>query len=112
MFYFERMNVRSTVKNGLDTRNMEFKPLKEFCGKEIVVEGFFFTNGNYGKQVVVVGNGYLINMPMRAVRDFEVFAEHVDAVEDILNGRLKLINIRMLKTKNGTTTVYDYKSVE
>ena len=112
MNFFERLNVRSTVKSGIDTKEMEFAPLKDFCGSEIVVDGFFFTNGRFGKQVVVVGNGYLINMPSRAVKDFELIADYEEAVEDIFKGKLKLTNIRMIDTKNGTTTAYEYKSVK
>ena len=68
---FEKLNRRSTVREDIDTQAMEFKPLKDFCGTKIKVDGFFFTEGRYGTQVVVVGNGYLINMPKRAAEQFE-----------------------------------------
>ena len=60
---FESLNKRSTVCAGINTQDMEFAPLKDFCGQHFVCEGFFFTDGKYGEQVVVVGAGYLINMP-------------------------------------------------
>ena len=78
---FEKLNRRSTVMDGVDTQEMEFKPLKDFCGTKIEVRGFFFTEGRYGTQVVVVGNGYLINMPKRSVEQFEDIA-HADKMLD------------------------------
>lgn len=107
-FNFENANKRSTVREGIDTQAMEFKPLKDFCGQTVRVDGFFFTNGRYGKQCVVVGNGYLINMPARATDDFEKWSQDKAAVDAILGGHLALTSIKMLDTKNGTTVIYNY----
>lgn len=106
MFDFNSLNKRSTVMNGVDTQNMEFKPLKDFCGQVIKCQGFFFTDGKYGKQVVVVGNGYLINMPARAVEQFEVIAGNADALDAVLRGDLIMEGIKMIDTRNGKTTAY------
>lgn len=95
-----------TVRKGIDTSDMEFKPLKDFCGKRINVDGFFFTEGNYGKQVVVVGNGFLINMPGRAVEVFENIQNNKDTLEGVLEGHLCIREIKMVETKHGTTTAY------
>ena len=47
---FNEMNGnKKTVREGIDTRAMDFAPLKDFCGREFVVDGYFFTNGRYGK---------------------------------------------------------------
>ena len=105
-FNFDGLNKRSTVKEGINTQDMEFKPLKDFCGQKIKSDGFFFTDGKYGQQVVVVGNGYLINMPARAVEQFERIAENKDAVDEVLKGHLVLKDIKMIDTKNGETTAY------
>ena len=70
MALFEKLNRKSTVKEGIDLQSMEFKNIREFEGQTIHVDGFFFTRGTYGEQVVVVGNGYKINMPKKAVEDF------------------------------------------
>ena len=67
----ELNNYVETVREGIDTSDIEFRSLKDFCGKRIEVDGFFFPEGKFGKQVVVVGNGFLINMPGRAVEAFE-----------------------------------------
>lgn len=101
-------NYKKTVRDGIDTDKMEFKPLKDLCGQHIKVDGFFFTTGKYGKQVVVVGNGVLINMPERCVAQFEDIAADEEMLKAVLEGHLMLDNIAMKTTKNGTTTIFDY----
>lgn len=105
-FNFNNLNRKSTVKENINTEAMEFKPLKDFCGTEVKCDGYFFTDGKYGKQVVVVGNGYLINMPMRAVKQFEEINDSEEALNAVLNGELKLTDIKMIDTRNGRTTAY------
>lgn len=105
---FEKLNRRSTVMDGVDTQEMEFKPLKDFCGTKIEVRGFFFTEGRFGTQVVVVGNGYLINMPKRSVEQFEAIANDDKMLDGLLAGKLVIKNIKMLDTKNGQTVAYDF----
>ena len=105
-YNFNNLNKRSTVREGIDTQSMEFKPLKEFCGQRVKCDGFFFTDGKYGKQVVVVGSGYLINMPARAVEQFEEIAGNAEAVDAVLKGHLVLKDIKMVDTRNGKTTAY------
>ena len=96
----------ATVREGIDTSEMEFKPLKDFCGKRIKVDGFFFTEGKFGKQVVVVGNGFLINMPGRAVEAFEEIYSDAEMLKAVLEGHLCIKEIKMFDTKNGTTAAY------
>lgn len=105
-FNFGNLNKRSTVREGINTQDMEFKPLKEFCGQRIKCDGFFFTDGKYGRQVVVVGNGYLINMPSRAVEQFDEIAQNNDAMDEVLKGHLVLKDIKLIDTRNGQTTAY------
>lgn len=95
-----------TVKDGIDTENMDYIGLKDCCGKTLTVDGFFFTDGNYGKQVVVVANGYLINMPKRAVEQFEEIATNKKMLDAVLDGNLVITEIKMKATKNGTTAIY------
>lgn len=107
---FETLNnYRNTVKEGIDTSYMDFAPLKNFCGKKINVDGFFFNESKYGKQVVVVGNGYLINMPKRAVEQFEQIEKTPEMLDALLEGHLRLEKIMMIDTKNGTTVSYEFK---
>lgn len=104
---FNEMNGnRKTVRDGIDTKSMDFMPLKGFCGREFVVDGYFFTNGRYGKQVVVVGAGVLINFPNRAVKVFEEIDADPQKVEAVLKGHLKITDIKLGKTRNGSTVFY------
>ena len=106
---FEKFNksYANTVKEGIDTESMEFCKLKEFEGKTIKVDGFFFTKGDYGKQVVVVGNGYKINMPERAVEMFEEIRANPDMLKAVLEGHLLITNIAPKKAKKGNTYTFE-----
>lgn len=107
---FSELNkVRKTVKEGIETRDLEFKKLHEFAGQTIEVDGFFFsTAGDYGKSVAVVGNGYNINMPQRAVEQFEQIANDEKMLQAVLDGKLVIKNIvANVKTPKGKTTAYE-----
>lgn len=108
---FDKLNTkRQTVREGIDTDNMEFKPIRDFVGQDIKVDGFFFTTGgHYGKQVVVVGNGYLINMPKRAVETFEQVVNDEVMLKAVLAGKMMITDIKPIQTKNGDSTGYVFK---
>lgn len=102
-------NSKSTIKEGISLDGMEFRPLKDFIGDEVKVDGFYFSNkGNYGEQVVVIGNGCQINMPSWSVKDFKVIRDNEEQLTAVMEGHLKLTNIHEQKTKNGVTTGYTY----
>ena len=104
---FNEMNGnKKTVREGIDTRSMDFAPLKDFCGREFVVDGYFFTNGRYGEQVVVVGAGTLINFPNRATKVFKSIDSDPQKVNAVLNGHLKITGIKIGQTRNGSTVFY------
>lgn len=107
---FKELNkqTRSTVKEGIDLQALSFVKLHEFVGETIIVDGFFFTNGDYGKQIVVVGNGYKINLPNRYVEAFEQIQATDWMLEAMFNGHMALTNIRDIKAKQGYTTVFDF----
>ena len=103
---FEKLNNNNytrTVKDGIDLQSMEFVKLEAMAGQTVYVDGFFFTVGDYGKQVVVIGNGYKINMPQRAVEQFEAIMKDDEMLEAVLNGGLKIVNIVRLKKTTGYT---------
>ena len=108
MFKDLNKQTRSTVKEGIDLTALSFVKLHEFVGKTILVDGFFFTNGDYGKQIVVVGNGYKINLPARYVEAFEQIQASDEMLDAMFNGHMALTNIRSIKTKQGYTTVFDF----
>lgn len=104
---FSELNKQvTTIKEGIKLEDLEFAPLKNFVGKEIAVDGFFFTEGKYGTQVVVVGNSYKINMPARAVETFQKIKDDEVMLKAVLEGHLKLTDIKSIATKNGNTTGY------
>lgn len=109
---FEKFNKNvKTIREGVNTDDMEFVKLEEFIGQTVKVDGFFFTEGNYGEQVVVVGNGYLINMPTRCVEDFHEIEGEEKMLYAVLNGHLALTNIREKQAKAGMTTIFDYTDI-
>ena len=101
-------NYKSTVREGIDTDKMDFLPIKNFVGQDVLVDGFFFTEGRYGRQVVVVGNGYKINLPSRSTEVFQKIANDQEQLKAVLTGHLKLTNIKIKDTRNGTTTIFDF----
>ena len=105
---FNEYNYKSTVRDGIDTDKMDFVPIKNFVGQEILVDGFFFTEGRYGRQVVVVGNGYKINLPSRCTDVFQRIANDPEQLKAVLTGHLKLTNIKIKDTRNGTTVIFDF----
>lgn len=108
---FEELNkVKRTVREGINTRELEFRPLADFVGQTVAVDGYFFTTSKFGKQVVVVGNGYNINMPKRAVATFEAVDSNDFMVKGILEGHMKIVDIYPVHTDNGNDTVsYTFK---
>ena len=112
MYDFNLLNDSiQTVKEGIDLKALEFKPLKDFIGQTIKVDGFFFTKGKYGKQVVVVANNAKINMPARALEKFEMIANSPEALKAVLDGHLVLTDIQERDTNNGTTTIYKFANI-
>ena len=112
MGMFEQLNnYAKTLKENVKLDEMEFKPLKDFRGQSLNVDGFFFTNGKYGKQVVLVANNCKINMPNRAVETFEKIALDEELLKGVLDGKMVLTDIREIETKNGTSTSYSFKTI-
>lgn len=110
---FEKLNTfRSTVREGVQTNDMEFAGLNEFVGHEFIIDGFFFNDSKFGKQVVVVGEGYLINMPKRAVKVFEQVESDEEMLQAMLAGKMGIKDIKPIDTKSGESTAYTFFDVE
>lgn len=110
MFDFANLNKdgKKTVRDGIDSQKWEFKPLKDFVGKEILVNGFFFTDGKYGKQVVVIAEDVKVNIPKRYTEQFEQIRDNDEARNDMLAGHLKLTDIENIDSQNGKTTAFKF----
>lgn len=109
---FEKLNSKRTIREGIENlEDMQFVKLKDFVGYTVPVDGYFFTNGKYGKAVVVVAKGYKINMPARALDQFEQIDSDPDMLNAMLQGHLAIKDIAERKTKNGTTTAYSLTDI-
>ena len=110
---FEKFNksFKKTVRDEINTDSMQFKALKDFAGQTVKVDGFFFTEGKYGKQAVVVGNGYKINVPKRYTTDFEEIRDNDDMLKAVLEGHLTLTKIHEGDSANGKTVYFDFTEV-
>lgn len=111
---FERLNRNSeaVLPAGVKLEDLEFVKLNKYIGKVLQVKGFFFTNSQFGKQVVVLAGDKKVNMPARAVEQFEEIAHDEAMREAVLNGGLQISDIAEVKTKNGTkTTSYKLEDV-
>ena len=106
MGLFDELNSgKSTVMEGVDTEGWDFVPLKDFIGRKVPTQGFFFTKGRYGKSVVVVGESVLINMPNWSVEKFETIQNNPQMLAGVLSGKMALDNISEKSTKKGNSTV-------
>ena len=103
---FGELNKKSTVKEGIDTSNMEFKKLREFIGSNVNPVGFFITDGRFGEQAVVVTEECLINMPSYATETFKnLSAEQIDAIKD---GKMIITDIAVKEIHGKECTVFRY----
>ena len=100
------LNKKSTVREGIDTSNMEFKKLREFIGSSVNPVGFFITKGKFGEQAVVVTEECLINMPSYATETFKnLSAEQIDAIKD---GKMMITDIAVKEIHGRECTVFRY----
>ena len=116
MFSFEDLNATSskkTIRDGINLDEMNFISWKEYIGKDLKVDGFFFTKGKYGEQVVIVdaANGKKVNIPKRFTEDFKKIRDNDEALAQVIAGKLVLANIRAIDSQNGKTGTFDYKTV-
>lgn len=110
-FSFSSLNQSSkkTVKDGINTDDMKFAPLKDFVGKTLKVDGFFFTTGGkWGKQVVIIAEGTKINMPKRCTEQFEQIRDNDEALNALLDDHMCITNIRKFTATEGNTVIFDF----
>ncbi len=112
MFSFESLNTsKKTIRDGINLDEMNFISWKEYIGKDLKVDGFFFTNGKYGEQVVIVADGKKVNIPKRFTEAFKKIRDNDEALEQVIAGKLMLTNIREIDSQNGKTGTFDYKTI-
>lgn len=93
-----------------DLQNLPFVNLKDYVGKEIKVEGYVFSEGNWGTQVAIIAQGKKINLPKRYAEKFLAFTD--EEKKAVIDGKLILKDIKEMNTNNGTTTVFTFADAE
>lgn len=112
MFAELNKNSKKTVRDGINTDEMKFIGLKDLCGEELKVDGFFFTSSpKYGEQVVVVANGKKVNLPKRYTDIFKSIRDNDDQLKAVLDGHMGMTNIHMVETDQNPTPVFDFKDI-
>lgn len=79
----------------INTKDFPFKSLKdiyESSGKATIpFMGFYFSKkGNYGEQVVVISDKFLLNLPKHECDRFHDIAADMDAINDIKSGNVAI----------------------
>ena len=111
-FSFENLNrSKKTMKESINLDTMTFVNIKDYIGKDLPVDGFFFTTSKFGEQVVICSGDKKVNIPSRYVDTFKQIRDDDDALNSLLEGHLALTNIHALDSKNGKTTAFDFKTV-
>ena len=113
-FDFSSLNQASkkTVRDGITTKDLPEAKLSEYEGKEIIVDGFFINTGKKGDWVVIIADGKKISMPSQYTEQFKAIRDNLDALDALLAGKLKLVNIRPYETKAGNKTfLVDFATV-
>lgn len=120
-FNFNSFNGGSdrVCRSGIDTHDYAFTHIKEFIGKTIYVNGWFFTKSTMaGKetiQPVVIGDGININFPSWSADRFKKLAADPEAVKAVLNGELAVVNIHVIPAKEkgmNDTWGFDFCNVD
>lgn len=111
---FAERNKKSTVKDGIDVAGMiaadNFHKLSEYVGKTIKPFGMIFTESKrgYGRQVVLVTESELVNMPNWSVATFQDIANTPEELEAFKEGKCLITNIELKDTGKGNpTTVFE-----
>ena len=103
---FGDLNKKLTVKEGINTSNMEYHKLKEFVGQTVNPVGFFISNGNFGRNVTLVTEECLINMPNYCTETFDNLTdEQINAIKD---GKLLITDIEEKEMHGNMGVVFRY----
>lgn len=111
--FAEKNMINGVMPAEINAKELEFEPLKAMINKNLVVNGFFFSTGRFGEQVVIIATDedgviHKLNMPKRACDTFKGIVEKDEEKKAVLDGHCGINNIRMIDTKNGTTVAYDF----
>lgn len=113
MGMFDKYNTFQRVDWGIDTKGMKFNKLGNVFNHGVTTvncNGFFFTTGEYGTQVVAIGDTELYNLPKAKVEVVKEMIKDADTVNAIKNKKLAL-HIREYTNTQGKVC-YDVDFVE
>lgn len=99
-----------TVNPSINTKTMNYKKIAECVGQTLIIKGVFFTKSKFGGlNVAVVTDDFIVNMPARATAAFQKMVETEEGREAVMNGLIKITNIKkgFSKKYNTETTYYD-----
>ena len=104
---------KKTVRDGIESKDLEKAKIGDYVGKDIPVDGFFINDGKNGEWVVVISEGKKIeSIPSQYLEQFKTIRNTPEALQDMMDGKLKLTNIRPYKTKAGKNTyLMDFASI-
>lgn len=88
MSFASRFN-KGSIFN-IDTKDLPFKSVKDMYGKgQFPMRGFYFSKkGNYGEQVVLISDKFLLNCPKHMCSTFHDIAVDGEAIDDIKAGKV------------------------
>lgn len=107
---FAERNKKSTVKEGIDVTAMieagNFHKISEYVGKTIKPVGMIFTESKrgYGRQVMLVTEDALVNMPGWCVDTFQEIANAPEELAAFKEGKCLITNITEKDTGKGNPT--------
>jgi len=104
-----RAGGRETLPKNIKLEDLTFTKARDLAGKQfkpMILKGFFFKNGKYGKEVslVVACEGVLqgVNIPNWYIKTFEDLTD--EEVQEILDGKQALESVEAFETQGGNTS--------
>lgn len=104
-----RAGSRETLPKNIDLNELTYTKARDLVGDQfdpMILQGYFFKNGKYGKEVTLVANraGELlgVNIPNWYVKTFEDLTD--EEVQEILDGKQALASVEPFETQEGNTT--------
>ena len=100
---------RETLPATIDLKEITFTKARDLAGEEfepMVLQGFFFKTGKYGKEITIVvdrdGESLGINIPNWYIKTFEDLTD--EEVKEILDGKQALESVEAFETQGGNTS--------
>lgn len=76
-----------TIDWGVDTTNYLFYKLNELqLGGRYAIKGMYVQNSQYGKQGVIISDGFFVSLPKHLTEFVEAVMDSPEAIEDIKAG--------------------------